>query len=82
MKRLGIFFCFDEEGIIDDYIPYFLEEICQNLNELFIVSNCELTKQSQEKLGKYTNSDIILRQNIGFDAGAWRDVMVKHCGLE
>ena len=82
MKRLGIFFCFDEEGIVDDYIPYFLEEICQNLNELFIVSNCELTKQSQEKLGKYTNSDIILRQNIGFDAGAWRDVMVKHCGFE
>ena len=82
LKRLGIFLCFDVEGIIDDYIIYLLDDICENLDELFIVSNGDLTKESQKKLEKYTTSDILFRSNIGFDAGAWRDVMVDCYGFD
>ena len=81
MKRLGIFFCYDKEGIIDDYILHFLDDICQNLEEISIVSNGNLTDFSQEKLKKYTDN-IIFRRNSGFDAAAWRDVMVNHYGFE
>lgn len=81
MKRLGIFLCFDKEGIIDDYITYLLDDISKNLDELFIVSNGELNSKSIDKLKKYTDSDILFRSNIGFDAGAWRDVMVKEYGF-
>lgn len=82
MKRLGIFLCFDKDGIIDDYITYMLDDMCKNLDELCIVSNGNLTSDSIRKLEKYTSSDIIFRPNIGFDAGAWRDVMVKHYGFD
>lgn len=81
MKRLGIFFCYDKEGIIDDYVLHFLDDICQNLEEISIVSNGDLTDFSQEKLKKYTDN-LIFRQNHGFDAAAWRDVMVNHYGFE
>ena len=82
MKRLGIFLCYDKDGIIDDYITYLLDDIVKNLDELCIVSNGDLTDESIEKLDKYTTSDIIFRSNEGFDAGAWRDVMVKHYGFD
>lgn len=81
MKRLGIFFCYDKQGIIDDYIFHFLDDICQNLEELCVVSNGKLTDISQEKLKKYTNN-LVFRPNRGFDAAAWRDVMVDNYGFE
>ncbi|WP_296790753.1 rhamnan synthesis F family protein [uncultured Methanobrevibacter sp.] len=75
MKRLGIFYCFDVNGIIDDYIYYMLEDICENLNELFIVTNGPLTQESIYKLSKYSDNEIYFRDDLGFDAGAWREVM-------
>ena len=76
MKRFGIFLCFDVDGIIDDYIYYMLDDICKNLDELIIVSNGFLNEESMSGLSNYSNHDIVIRDNIGFDAGAWRDVML------
>ena len=75
MKRLGIFYCFDVNGIIDDYIYYMLEDICENLDELFIVTNGPLTQESIYKLSRYSDNEIYFRDDLGFDAGAWREVM-------
>ena len=76
MRRFGIFLCFDVDGIIDDYIYYLLDDICESLDELAIVSNGFLNEESIERLSKYSDYDIYFRDNIGFDAGAWRDVML------
>ena len=75
MKRLGIFYCFDADGIIDDYIYYMLKDINDNLNELFIVSSGFLKKESVYKLSKFTDNDIIIREDVGFDVGGWREAM-------
>ncbi|MEE0935636.1 MAG: rhamnan synthesis F family protein [Methanobrevibacter sp.] len=75
MKRLGIFCCFDGDGIIDDYIYYMLNDIKDNLDELFIVANGFLKQETIYKLSKYSDNDIIFRDNVGFDAWAWREVM-------
>ena len=42
-KRLGIYFFYDKNGIVDRYIPYFLEDFKKNLTDLLIVSNGEPT---------------------------------------
>ena len=76
MQRFGIFLCFDVDGIIDDYIYFMLDDICMNLDDLVIVSNGYLNEESMSGLSKYSNHDIVIRENIGFDAGAWRDVML------
>lgn len=52
-----------------------LEDICENLNELFIVTNGPLTQESIYKLSKYSDNEIYFRDDLGFDAGAWREVM-------
>ena len=59
MKRLGIFSVNDKDGIIDGYIIYLLNDICENLDELCIVSNSKLTDESLEKLNKFSENIII-----------------------
>lgn len=74
MKRLGIFCCYDAEGIVDDYIYYMLNDIKENLDKLFLVCNGFLNQESIYRLNKISEN-IILRDNVGFDAGAWQEVM-------
>ena len=81
MKRLGIFFCFDSEGIIDEYVTYLLDEIIKNLTDLCIIVNGDLSPESREILEQYS-TDIMTRPNIGFDAGGWRDAMTDHIGFK
>ena len=82
LKRLGIFFCYDEDGIIDDYITYILEDMYQNLDDLYVISDNSLTNEGQEKLNKYVKSEVILKVNCHFDALAYRDVMFNVIGFE
>ena len=38
IKRLAIFFFYDDQGIVDDYIPYMLKDLKENLSEILVVS--------------------------------------------
>lgn len=81
MNRLGLFLCFDSEGTIDEYVKYLLEDMKKNLSHLCIIVNGELSYESRTILMQYS-TDIITRQNIGFDVGGWRDAMTDHFGFE
>lgn len=52
-----------------------LDDINDNLDELYIVSSGFLKKESIYRLSKFTDNDIIVRENIGFDVGGWREAM-------
>lgn len=77
MKRMAVFSFFDKDGRVDDYIPYLLKDLCQNLDRLVIVCNGKLSAEGRTTLQQFTN-EIILRKNEGFDAGAYRDVLINH----
>ncbi|MBE6494762.1 MAG: hypothetical protein E7Z84_09205 [Methanosphaera stadtmanae] len=81
MNRLGLFLCFDSDGIIDEYVTYLLDDIIQNLSDLCIIVNGDLSPESREILEQYS-TDIMTRPNIGFDAGGWRDAMIEHIGFK
>lgn len=81
MKRLAICVCYDKQGIIDDYIPYLLNDLKQNLDKLVIVVNGNLTKEGKEKLLTLT-SDVVQRENAGFDAGAWKFALTEYLGWQ
>ena len=42
IRRLGIFFFYDKDGIVDDYVPHLLEDVKKNVSELLIVCNWKL----------------------------------------
>ncbi len=71
MKRLGIYLFYDKDGIVDDYIPYFLECFKPFLAELCIVVNGKLTEESKKKIEPFCDK-ILLRENTGFDAWAYK----------
>lgn len=71
MKRVGIYFFYDTDGVVDDYVGYFLEAINQHLEKLIIVVNGKLTVQGRQYLEAYSD-DVIVRENIGFDVWAYK----------
>lgn len=76
-KRLGIFFFFDAQGIVDSYVETLLTDMVKNLSELVIVVNGELTAKSYAKLAAFTDN-IILRENKGLDAWAYKTAMESY----
>jgi len=76
-KRLGIFFFFDAQGIVDSYVETLLTDMVKNLSELVIVVNGELTAKSYARLTAFTDN-IILRENKGLDAWAYKTAMESY----
>jgi lipopolysaccharide biosynthesis protein len=73
-KRLGIFFFYDKDGIVDDYVSYFLNDLKLSLDDLLVVCNGVLTPEGREKFKKITDK-ILVRENKGFDVWAYKEGM-------
>jgi lipopolysaccharide biosynthesis protein len=72
--RLGIYFFYDAQGVVDRYVDYFLDDMLQNLTELYIVCNGKVEEASLSRLQKYSKH-ILVRKNEELDVGAYREVM-------
>lgn len=81
ISRLGIYVIFDKEGIIDNYILDVLEVIKKELTELVVVCNGVYQAEQLAKLTEYAEY-IYVRENIGFDAGAFKDAITGYLGKE
>jgi len=76
IRRIGIYFLYDKDGIVDDYIPFLLRDLVQNLEKLIFVSNGPLTTESKDKLTEF--SPVILeRENTGLDVWAYKEAMLS-----
>ena len=71
-KRLGIFFFYDKDGIVDSYVSHLLSGVSPFIDKLMIVCNGELSEPGKVIFDKYSK-EIILRENIGFDVGAYKE---------
>lgn len=76
-KRLCIFSIFDKEGKIDDYVLYVLRDIKKVCERLIIVINGIVDEEGIRKLQAYTE-EICIRDNVGYDAGAYRHVLINY----
>lgn len=72
VKRLIIYFFYDRDGIVDDYILYMLKDLMKNCSDLCFVANGKLTRESRQKVSEYTDT-IIARENKGFDVWAYKE---------
>lgn len=73
-KRLLIFFFYDKNGIVDDYIPYMLSDMTKNVTDTFVVCNGLLADDGRRKLEKFTDK-VYVRDNVGFDVWAYKEAM-------
>ena len=52
-KRLGLFCFWDEEGIVDKYVEYLLQELKENLTKLVVIVNGNIKQADIEKINLY-----------------------------
>lgn len=80
-KRLAICVCYDPEGIIDRYVTYLLSQIRKNVDRLVVVINGKLSSDCRIQL-KTISEYIFVRENTGFDFGAWKCALTDYIGWE
>lgn len=80
-NRLGVFVFFDKDGIVDDYVPYLLNDLKENLARLVIVCNGKLTPEGRE-IFKAITPDVFVHENKGFDAGAYKAAFEDYLGWD
>lgn len=76
MKRLGIYCFYDHNGHAASFIDTFLKGLIPYLADLVVVVNGKLDQESRNLFERYTNH-IIVRDNAGLDAAAYREAMLK-----
>lgn len=81
MKRLAIFVFYDKDGIVDDYVTFLLEQLSQNTKDIITLVNGKILDSEKDKLIKYS-SKVIIRENKGLDAAAYKQGLLKEVGIE
>lgn len=77
IKRLCIYFFYDKDGVADDYVIYYLSHMSEFFSEICVVVNGSLTEESHNKIKPYC-SKLIIRDNIGFDAWAYKEALESY----
>lgn len=81
MKRLCIFVTYDYENTVDVYIRYILKGLREISDCLTVVCNYEHVLGGIGNILPYADK-IYYRQNTGFDAGAYKDVLCTYIGWD
>lgn len=81
MKRMGIFIFYDKAGKVDTYVEVLLESILRILERLVIIVNGNIEKKGFDKFCEYSNT-VYIRENVGFDAGGYKDAFTEHLVYE
>lgn len=79
MKRLCIYLAYDKQKKIDTYIGYMLGELRECVDYLVVVCNMTEIICGSDILEKYAH-EIFYRENIGFDAGGFKEALCKYIG--
>lgn len=81
MKRLCIFCFYDSKGIADKSVEYLLGELMLNTDRLIIVINGNIEDDSKKILETYSK-EVVVRENAGYDAGAYKFAIFKYLDIE
>lgn len=79
--RLGVFCFYDKNGIVGEYIKAYLDSMLPYLKELVIVCNGKLSAEGNKIFKQYTDK-VYVRDNTGFDGGAYQEVILNLLGLD
>lgn len=80
MNRLCLYLTYDKENKIDNYITYMLEALHTCCTYILLICNSE-SDLRQEKDFSYADR-VICRNNVGFDAGGYKDVLCEYIGWD
>lgn len=74
-QRLGIYCFYDKRGHAASFIKTFLDDLMDNLDDLVVVVNGQLSDQARQLFSEYTKT-IIVRENKGLDVAAYKQAIL------
>lgn len=80
MKRAGIFFFWEKDGVVDSYVEYYLKELKTVCDYLVVVINGDADEDGRSRLCIHAD-DVFSRKNTGMDATAYKDA-IAYIGWE
>lgn len=81
MRRLCLFSFYDPDGVVDNYVIYLLKSLRKVSCQIYIAVNGSISRQGLQDLTNYADK-VIKRPNVGFDAGAYKDMLCNHIGWD
>lgn len=81
VSRLCLFCFYDPKGMVDKTVEYLLKELYDNSERIIIIVNGKLENNAKKELEKYSE-DIVVRENIGYDAGAYKFAIFNYLNIE
>lgn len=77
VKRLGIYFFYDAQGVVDEYVTYYLEKFRPLCTETCVVVNGVLNEEGRKRLQNVCDR-LIVRENVGFDSQAYKKAILSY----
>ena len=81
IRRIAVFSVYDKDGVWGRYRSYILEELRKNSEKVIVVVNGIFRDDIKAYINE-RDTEIIYRENKGFDAGAYKSVIIDHIGLQ
>jgi rhamnosyltransferase len=76
MNRILYFVHYNKYNLISDHEIYLLKNIRGIYTRIVVISNSSLPGEQYNRLSEFCD-EILLRENKGFDFGAWKDALLK-----
>lgn len=77
MKNIIIFSIYDEQGKIKEYVLFLINQLKSVSDDIIIVINGTMNDLDLNKLKQFT-TNIIIRENYGYDFWAYKEVLNKY----
>ena len=81
MRRLCIYVTYNKENKIKEYMGYMLKAMRDHADRLYVTCNYPEIKEGMEYIDPYADG-IFFRENKGFDAGAYKDMLCSLLGWD
>lgn len=75
-KRLALYIHYDPESVLSSVDLEYIKGLKEFGADIVVISNGGLDESSQRKLAELVE-EVIVRDNEGYDFGAWRDVLLR-----
>ncbi len=72
MKRAGIYVFYDKNGVVDGYVPYFIQQLHKVADYILVVVNGTLTPEGRQRL-QGCSDDLFVRPNEGYDSWGYKE---------
>ena len=74
-KRLALFVFFEKNGIVREYVLYYLKALKEVAQDIFFIANGELQQAGRQRV-EALGCQVFQRENTGYDFAAWQSIIV------